>query len=86
VTNEEYFDAEENLSEEENVNLIRDLLKETWWISKTGNPLNEIYRAYKATTYGTPVSYHEATTSKEAKFWKAAMKVEYDALKSNNTF
>ncbi len=85
-SNEEYWDAEEALSEEESVHLIENLLNETWWQSNTGNPLNEIYRAYKATTDGTPMTYNDAMLSEEAELWKAAMKIEYDALKANNTF
>jgi hypothetical protein len=94
-----FFDAEDSISDSELSNLVVALEKQKWWQAdkenpkkqkglKTDeeNPIFKLHTALQAIVHGIPTSYKEAMNSDEASQWKAAMCVEMDNLKANDTF
>ena len=83
---DEFFDADEELSEEETSNLISYLITDKWWTNNPAFSEEELYTAYKAVVDGVPSTFKEAMDSKEKQSWKAAMDVEMNNIRDNDTY
>jgi hypothetical protein len=72
---------DESLNMSEMSNLVQTLNQENWWKQS-----HDMEYALMAVTDGTPVNYKQAMKSKDAKHWKAAMDVEMNNIRRNDTY
>lgn len=83
---DEFFDAEEALSDEESANLVSYLLSDKWWTSCNDYKIEELHYAFKSVVDGTPTTFSDAMKSEDKESWIKAMDVEMNNIRSNGTY
>ena len=81
-----FFDAIDDLNEDETANLLSYLNENRWWTNSETPTDEELYIAFRAVVDGVPTNYKEAMGSTVAHHWKKAMDVEMKNIRDNDTY
>ena len=81
-----FYDAEEDLTENETANLVSHMLENRWWTEKDDYSYDEFNVALKSVMVGIPTTFKQAMESKEKDSWLQAMELEMKNIRDNHTY